>query len=77
MTYIAYKASKAPSLLAKTVGHKPQNHCPQLNPHRPHLLRVYPYEIIVDNCKGMPYIMCVGNKLPTKSNPLTYRKVTQ
>jgi len=64
MTYIAYKASKAPSLLVKTVGHKPQNYSPQSNPHHPHLLRVCPYEIFVDNCKEKPYIVGVARYCP-------------
>ena len=40
IAYIAYKPRKPLWPLVKTVGHKPQNHSPQSNPHRPHLLRV-------------------------------------
>jgi hypothetical protein len=42
IAYIAYKPIKPLWLLAKTVGHKPQNHNPQSNPHHPHRIRVYP-----------------------------------
>ena len=56
MTYIAYKPIKPLWPLVKTVGSLTLNHCPQSNPHRPHLLRVYPYKIILDNCKAIPYI---------------------
>jgi hypothetical protein len=68
MTHIAYKASKAPSLLVKTVGSLTLKHCPQSNPHRPHLLRVCPYEIILDNCKAIPYINITGRDIATRQS---------
>ena len=43
MTYIAYKPIKPLWPLVKTVGSLTLKHCPQSNPHRPHLLRVCPY----------------------------------
>ena len=56
MTHIAYKPRKPLWPLVKTVGNLTLKHCPQSHPRHPHRIRVYPYEIIVDNCKAIPYI---------------------
>ena len=32
-------------------------------PHRPHHIRVCPYEIIVDKCKEIPYIIFTGRDI--------------
>jgi hypothetical protein len=68
IAYIAYKPKKPLWPLVKTVGSLTLKHCPQSNPHRPHLLRVCPYEIIVDNCKGIPYINITGRDIAPRQS---------